>query len=140
MKLDINGIYHGFRLMNTERVEEIDSLSYEFVHEKSGARLLFLENSDRNKVFSISFRTPPVDDTGSAHILEHSVLCGSDRYPLKEPFVELLKCSLNTFLNAMTFSDKTMYPVASRNDKDFINLMRVYLWDGKIPYLQPLPE
>lgn len=127
MKFDINGIYHGFRLMNTERVEEIDSLSYEFVHEKSGARLLFLENSDRNKVFSITFRTPPVDDTGSAHILEHSVLCGSDRYPLKEPFVELLKCSLNTFLNAMTFSDKTMYPVASMNEADFRILMDVYL-------------
>ena len=86
-----------------------------------------MQNADDNKVFSISFRTPPTDDTGVAHIVEHSTLCGSRKYPLKEPFVELVKGSLNTFLNAMTYPDKTMYPVASRNDKDFQNLMDVYL-------------
>ena len=127
MSFKIDETYFGFRVKNVEFVSEADSNTVEFVHEKSGARLLFMENDDRNKVFSISFRTPPVDDTGSAHILEHSVLCGSDKYPLKEPFVELLKCSLNTFLNAMTFSDKTMYPVASMNEADFRILMDVYL-------------
>ena len=84
-------------------------------------------NDDDNKVFSISFRTPPEDSTGLPHILEHSVLCGSRKFPSKEPFVELVKGSLNTFLNAMTFPDKTMYPIASKNEKDFINLMDVYL-------------
>ncbi len=79
------------------------------------------------KTFSISFRTPPKDSTGVAHILEHSVLCGSEKYPVKDPFIELAKGSLNTFLNAMTFSDKTMYPVASVNEQDFHNLMDVYL-------------
>lgn len=118
---------HGFRLLNTQKVPEVESTAYLFEHEKSGARLFFLENKDDNKVFSISFRTPPTDDTGAAHIVEHSVLCGSRKFPLKEPFVELVKGSLNTFLNAMTFPDKTMYPVASRNDTDFQNLMDVYL-------------
>ena len=86
-----------------------------------------LENDDENKVFNIAFRTPPADSTGVAHILEHSVLCGSQKFPLKDPFVELVKGSLNTFLNAMTYPDKTMYPVASCNDADFKNLMHVYL-------------
>lgn len=122
-----NYVYSGFIVKDTGYVEEVDSNVYVLQHEKSGARLLYLANSDDNKVFSISFRTPPNDDTGLPHILEHSVLCGSRKYPLKEPFVELVKGSLNTFLNAMTFSDKTMYPVASRNDKDFRNLMDVYL-------------
>lgn len=122
-----NDVYSGFIVKDTGYVEEVDSNVYVLQHEKSGARLLYLANSDDNKVFSISFRTPPNDDTGLPHILEHSVLCGSRKYPLKEPFVELVKGSLNTFLNAMTFSDKTMYPVASRNDKDFRNLMDVYL-------------
>ncbi|HCJ91591.1 MAG TPA: peptidase M16, partial [Acidaminococcaceae bacterium] len=96
-------------------------------HKVSGARLLFLANDDDNKVFDIGFRTPPSDDTGVAHILEHSTLCGSRKYHVKEPFVELVKGSLNTFLNAMTYPDKTVYPVASRNAKDFRNLMDVYL-------------
>ena len=122
-----NDVIYGFRLLKKTTVPEISSEAYEFKHEKSGARLLFLENKDDNKVFSIAFRTPPHDDTGVAHIVEHSVLCGSRKYPLKEPFVELVKGSLNTFLNAMTFPDKTMYPVASQNDKDFQNLMDVYL-------------
>lgn len=94
---------------------------------KSGARLFLLSCDDENKVFSIGFRTPPSDSTGVAHILEHSVLCGSDKFPVKDPFVELVKGSLNTFLNAMTYPDKTVYPVASCNEKDFQNLMNVYL-------------
>ena len=125
--MEINDIVHGFRLLKKTYIPEVVSTAYEFKHEKSGARLLFLENKDDNKVFSIAFRTPPHDDTGVAHIVEHSVLCGSRKYPLKEPFVELAKGSLNTFLNAMTFPDKTMYPIASQNDKDFQNLMDVYL-------------
>lgn len=121
------GLYHGFRLERATGVDEINSRALLFFHEKTGARLLKLENSDDNKVFSISFRTPPSDDTGLPHILEHSVLTGSRKFPTREPFVELLKGSLNTFLNAMTFPDKTMYPVASKNGKDFFNLMDVYL-------------
>ena len=96
-------------------------------HKKTGAKVALLENDDENKVFYVGFRTPPKDSTGVAHILEHSVLCGSEKFPLKDPFVELVKGSLNTFLNAMTYSDKTVYPVASCNDQDFQNLMDVYL-------------
>ena len=125
--MNINETVHGFRLVRKTHVEEISSEAFVFEHEKSGARLFFLQNDDDNKVFSITFRTPPVDNTGVAHIVEHSVLCGSRKYPLKEPFVELVKGSLNTFLNAMTYPDKTVYPVASTNDKDFANLMHVYL-------------
>ncbi len=127
MKLAVNKIYSGFIVKHAEYVDEIKSDAYLMEHEKSGARLLYLSNTDDNKVFSISFRTPPYDDTGVPHILEHSSLCGSRKYHLKEPFVELVKGSMNTFLNAMTYPDKTMYPVASRNDKDFKNLMDVYL-------------
>ncbi|MBP5281470.1 MAG: insulinase family protein, partial [Lachnospiraceae bacterium] len=101
--------------------------AYVLKHKKTGAKVALLENDDENKVFYIGFRTPPKDSTGVAHILEHSVLCGSEKYPLKDPFVELVKGSLNTFLNAMTYSDKTMYPIASCNDQDFHNLMDVYL-------------
>lgn len=118
---------HGFILQKESKVEEVDGVARIFEHEKSGARLLHLEADDDNKVFSIFFRTPPSDNTGVAHILEHSLLCGSRKFPSKEPFLELLKGSLNTFLNAITFSDKTGYPVASRNEKDFFNLMDVYL-------------
>lgn len=120
-------LIHGFQLLHKIFIKEADSTAYTFEHVKSGARVFILQNADDNKVFSISFRTPPTDDTGVAHIVEHSTLCGSRKYPLKEPFVELVKGSLNTFLNAMTYPDKTMYPVASRNDKDFQNLMDVYL-------------
>lgn len=127
MKLAVNKIYSGFVVKHAEYVDEIKSDAYLMEHEKSGARLLYLANTDDNKVFSISFRTPPYDDSGVPHILEHSSLCGSRKYHLKEPFVELVKGSMNTFLNAMTYPDKTMYPVASRNDKDFKNLMDVYL-------------
>jgi len=132
--------YHGFRLLEASHVDEINSDAKLFVHEQSGARLLHLGNEDDNKVFSITFRTPPEDSTGVPHIVEHSVLCGSRKFPIKEPFVELVKGSLNTFLNAMTFPDKTMYPVASRNDKDFRNLMDVYLDAVFYPLMLETPE
>ncbi|MCM8536820.1 MAG: insulinase family protein [Lentisphaeraceae bacterium] len=120
---------HGrvYRLESEERVEEIDSDIQIFTHLATGAKVLVAKSEDDNKVFNISFKTPPEDDTGLAHIMEHSVLCGSRKYPVKEPFVELMKGSLNTFLNAMTYPDKTVYPVASRNLKDFQNLVDVYL-------------
>ena len=125
--METGNIYSGFRVCKVEFIKEVNAKAYLMEHEASGARLLYLANEDDNKVFTIGFRTPPSDDTGVPHILEHSVLCGSRKYRLKEPFVELVKGSLNTFLNAMTYPDKTVYPVASRNDKDFHNLMDVYL-------------
>ena len=140
MSLQENQVCFGFRLVKNSYIKEIDSTAYEFVHEKSGAKLLFVSNKDDNKVFSITFRTTPTDDTGVAHIVEHSTLCGSRKFPTKEPFVELVKGSLNTFLNAMTFPDKTMYPVASRNDKDFRNLMDVYLDAVFYPNMRTTPE
>ena len=118
---------YGFRHTRTKEAPDIAATLHEFRHEKSGARLYFLEREDENKTFLISFKTVPEDSSGVFHIIEHSVLCGSEKYPVKEPFVELLKSSLNTFLNAMTYSDKTVYPVASRNAKDFHNLVSVYL-------------
>lgn len=120
-------IYSGFKLENIKDLHEINSKGLVFTHEKTGAKLIKISNDEDNKVFAITFKTPPEDSTGVAHILEHSVLCGSKKFPSKEPFVELLKSSLNTFLNAMTFADKTMYPIASKNKKDFFNLMDVYL-------------
>lgn len=140
MNLEDRKNIHGFRLLDEQMVTEVNSKTKLFEHEKSGARLLFLENDDDNKVFSVTFRTPPTDSTGVAHIVEHSVLCGSRKFPLKEPFVELVKGSLNTFLNAMTFPDKTMYPVASRNEKDFRNLMDVYLDAVFFPNMLKDPE
>ena len=125
--MEINKVYSGFCLDRIERIDEINGTAYEMKHEKSGARLIYIDSPDSNKVFNIAFRTTPHNSTGVAHIMEHSVLCGSRKFPLKEPFVELVKGSLNTFLNAMTYPDKTMYPVASKNDKDFHNLMDVYL-------------
>lgn len=127
MNLELNDSLHGFRLTLREPIKEIQAETLMFEHEKSGAQLMFMDCDDDNKVFSITLRTPPANDCGVAHILEHSVLCGSKEFPVKEPFVELMKGSLQTFLNAMTFPDKTMYPVASRNNKDFLNLMHVYL-------------
>ncbi|MBR2781599.1 MAG: insulinase family protein, partial [Eubacteriaceae bacterium] len=115
-------IIHGFLLKEKRYVKEEESTVHVFEHEKSGARLIYMENDEENKVFCISFATLPSDSTGVAHIIEHSVLCGSEKYPLKDPFVKLMNSSLNTFLNAMTFMDKTMYPVASMNEKDFSNL------------------
>lgn len=117
----------GYEVLAKKRVEELNSQAFVLEHQKSGAKVFLLSNDDENKVFSIGFRTPPKDSTGVAHILEHSVLCGSEKFPVKDPFVELVKGSLNTFLNAMTYPDKTVYPVASTNDKDFQNLMDVYL-------------
>jgi len=116
-----------YTLLKEEMIEDIKARGYLLRHNKSNARIMLLANDDENKVFNIAFRTPPADSTGVAHILEHSVLCGSKHFPLKDPFVELAKGSLNTFLNAMTYPDKTMYPVASCNDQDFQNLMHVYL-------------
>jgi hypothetical protein len=118
---------HGFELLRTETIPELNTQAQIFRHLKSGAELLSLENDDENKVFSITFRTPPTDSTGLPHIMEHSVLCGSRKYPLKEPFIELVKGSLKTFLNAFTYPDKTCYPVASQNLQDFYNLVDVYL-------------
>lgn len=116
-----------YEVLEKREIKDIDSVSYLCRHKKTGAKVALLSNSDDNKVFYIGFRTPPRDSTGVAHILEHSVLCGSRDFPLKDPFVELVKGSLNTFLNAMTYPDKTVYPVASCNDKDFQNLMNMYL-------------
>ena len=118
---------HGFTAVKSEPVSEVEGMVHLMRHAASGARLMFIENDDANKAFSITFKTPAADDTGVFHILEHSVLCGSEKFPVKEPFVNLLKTSMQTFLNAMTFPDKTMYPVASTNEQDLVNLMDVYL-------------
>ena len=118
---------HGFTAVKSEPVSEVEGTVHLMHHTASGARLMFIENDDANKAFSITFKTPAADDTGVFHILEHSVLCGSEKFPVKEPFVNLLKTSMQTFLNAMTFPDKTMYPVASTNEQDLVNLMDVYL-------------
>ena len=122
-----NGEQYGFELLSQESVPELSSHAYLFRHTKTGAEVLSIVNQDENKCFGINFATPRNDSTGVAHIMEHSVLCGSKKYPIKEPFVELLKSSVKTFLNAMTYPDKTVYPVASQNEKDFHNLMSVYL-------------
>ncbi|MGL4740214.1 MAG: insulinase family protein [Sarcina sp.] len=127
MHLEIDNEYNGFILKEKRYLKELEEEAFLFEHAKTGARLIKIISDDDNKVFSIGFRTPPKNSTGVAHILEHSVLCGSRKFDMKEPFVELLKGSLNTFLNAMTYPDKTVYPVASRNEKDFFNLMDVYL-------------
>ena len=118
---------HGFTLLREEDIPEIQAKALIYRHDATGARLLSVAAPDENKVFGIAFRTPPRDSTGVAHILEHSVLCGSEKYPVKEPFVELLKGSLQTFLNAFTYPDKTCYPVASTNGQDLANLIDVYL-------------
>ena len=114
-------------MRTTSDLPEIDGRAYVLDHNASHAQLLYLQNDDANKAFSIAFKTPPANDTGVFHILEHSVLCGSDKFPVKEPFVNLLKSSMQTFLNAMTYPDKTIYPVASTNEQDLLNLMDVYL-------------
>ncbi len=117
----------AYTVISKQWIEELKSDGYLLKHNKTGARVALLSNDDENKVFYIGFRTPPKDSTGVAHIIEHTVLCGSEKYPVKDPFIELAKGSLNTFLNAMTYPDKTVYPVASCNSKDFKNLMDVYL-------------
>lgn len=117
----------AYEVLEKKQSEDLNSLCYLVRHKKTGAKIALLSNDDNNKVFYIGFRTPPTDSTGVAHIIEHTVLCGSAKYPAKDPFIELAKGSLNTFLNAMTYPDKTVYPIASCNDKDFANLMDVYL-------------
>ncbi len=118
---------YGFELLKEQHIPELNTHAFYYRHLKSGAELLSLVNDDENKVFGAVFRTPPTDSTGLPHIMEHATLCGSEKYPVKEPFVELLKGSLNTFLNAFTYPDKTCYPVASQNLQDFYNLVDVYL-------------
>ncbi len=117
----------AYTILEKKEIKELNSVGYIMKHNQTGARIVLMENDDNNKVFCVGFRTPPKDSTGVAHIIEHSVLCGSDKFPVKDPFIELAKGSLNTFLNAMTFPDKTIYPVASCNEKDFQNLMDVYM-------------
>jgi presequence protease len=130
-------IFSGFMLVREQALPELNSAARFYRHAKTGGELLSLVNDDENKVFGVTFRTPPHDSTGVAHILEHAVLCGSRKYPVKEPFVELMKGSLNTFLNAMTFPDKTCYPVASQNLSDFYNLIDVYLDAVFYPRITP---
>ena len=117
----------GYTLLNSEYIKEIDSHVHLLEHDGTKAKILYMQNHDPHKTFGIAFRTPPHDSTGVAHIIEHSVLCGSRKFPLKDPFIELSKGSLNTYLNAMTYPDKTIYPISSQNDADFHNLMDVYL-------------
>ncbi|MBQ4382371.1 MAG: insulinase family protein [Oscillospiraceae bacterium] len=125
--MKINDRLHGFAVTGCQALPELPATMWRLRHEKTGADLIWLERADENKTFAIAFKTIPENDTGIFHILEHSVLCGSRKYPVKEPFVDLLKSSLATFLNAFTFPDKTMYPLSSRNSQDFLNLMDVYL-------------
>jgi hypothetical protein len=120
-------MHDAYELVKQEHLSDMNSEGYVLRHKKTGAHISLISNDDDNKVFYIAFRTPPADSTGVPHIIEHTVLCGSDKYPLKDPFVELVKGSMNTFLNAMTYPDKTVYPVASCNDQDFKNLMDVYM-------------
>ncbi len=125
--MKINDIIHGFCVYDSVCSPELGGTMWKLRHIKTGGELVWLDNQEENKLFAICFKTVPTDDTGVFHILEHSVLCGSQNYPVKEPFLDLLKGSMNTFLNAFTFPDKTMYPVSSRNEQDFINLTGVYL-------------
>ena len=138
--MTLHDTVHGFVVEREVSLPELDAVMYQMKHEKTGLELVWISREEENKVFGIGFETLPWNDTGVFHILEHSVLCGSKNYPVKEPFVELLKNSMNTFLNAMTFPDKTFYPVASRNDKDFVNLMRVYLDAVFYPAVYTKPE
>lgn len=138
--MELNTTVHGFLVTAGQDVPELGAVLWELEHERTGTKLVWLERKEENKTFLIAFQTQPWDDTGVFHILEHSVLCGSERYPVKEPFVELMKSSLNTFLNAMTFPDRTVYPVSSRNHQDLLNLMRVYLDAVFHPAIYQKPE
>lgn len=131
---------HGFTVTEIRPLGELNGEMYRMTHDKTGLELVWLKREEENKTFGIAFETLPWNDTGVFHILEHSVLCGSKAYPVKEPFVELMKNSMNTFLNAMTFPDKTFYPISSRNEKDFFNLMRVYLDAVFYPLIYSKPE
>lgn len=134
------GIKYGFKSITSTYIKECDGVLHEYIYEKNGTRLAWLERADENKSFLIGFRTVPKDDTGVFHILEHSVLNGSQKYPLKEPFVELMKGSLQTFLNAMTAHDYTVYPVSSKNASDYLNLIQVYLDAVFFPLIYDHPE
>ena len=138
--MQINEIIRGFRVLRVRPLEELQARLVEMEHVRTGAKLCWLDRRDENKAFSIAFKTLPEDSTGVFHILEHSVLCGSEKYPVKEPFVELLKSSVQTFLNALTYPDKTVYPVSTRNDKDFLNLIDVYLDAVLHPAIYSRPE
>ena len=127
MEFNVNDKLHGFSVGRVRELKDCEGTLIEMTHDQTDCDLIYINRKDENSTFAIAFKTLPVDDTGVFHILEHSVLNGSRKYPVKEPFVELLKSSLQTFLNAMTYPDKTMYPVSSRNEKDFLNLMDVYL-------------
>ena len=137
---EIGGLCSGFRLIKKQEVASISAEMYTLRHEKTGAELIYFDRADENKTFSICFKTLPEDDTGVFHILEHSVLNGSERFPVKEPFVSLLQSSMQTYLNALTFSDKTLYPVCSRSEQDLFNLMSVYLDAVFCPLIYKKPE
>ncbi len=138
--MEIGTLIQNFRVTKVRTLSELEARLWEMEHEKTGAQLCWLDRADENKTFGIAFKTIPEDSTGVFHILEHSVLCGSDKYPVKEPFVELLKSSVQTFLNAMTYPDKTVYPVSSRNDQDFLNLLDVYMDAVLHPAIYHKPE
>ena len=127
MTISVNDRLHGFTVNRIRDIEDCGGTLYEMTHDKTGAQLAWLKRNDENKTFCIGFKTIPDDDSGVFHICEHSVLNGSRKYPVREPFVDLLKSSMQTFLNAMTYPDKTIYPVSSRNPQDFLNLADVYL-------------
>jgi len=139
-KMKNNELKYGFRLISEQEIDEISSISRRLIHEQSGAELLHFENTDSNKVFLIGFKTPPDNSRGIPHILEHCVLNGSRKFTCKEPFVELLKGSMQTFTNAMTYPDKTVYPIASTNDQDFFNLMDVYMDAVFFPNIYSNPD
>ena len=139
-ELEPGGIVSGFELEKKEYVEAKKATLYTLRHKKCGAQLLYFDRADLNKTFAVSFKTLPENDTGVFHILEHSVLNGSKKYPVKEPFVSLLQSSMQTFLNAYTFGDKTMFPVSSRNEQDLFNLMSVYLDAVFCPSIYEKPE
>lgn len=138
--MTVNEKIHGFTVTRVRELAELGGSLIELTHDKTGLQAIWIKRPDENKTFGVAFETLPWNDTGVFHILEHSVLCGSDKYKVKEPFVELLKSSMNTFLNAMTYPDKTVYPVCSRNDKDFMNLTRVYLDAVFRPLIYSKPE
>ena len=128
----------GYIVKRAEHIEELSSIFYELEHERTGARHLHLENNDKENVFSVAFKTIPSDSTGVAHILEHTVLCGSKKFPVRDPFFSMLKRSLSTFMNAFTASDWTMYPFSTQNRNDFFNLMSVYLDSAFFPLIDEL--
>ena len=136
----MSDLLHGFQLTREKELKELDATLYQFKHIRTGLELVWLKRDEENKSFCIAFETLPENDTGVFHILEHSTLCGSEKFPVKEPFVELMKNSMNTFLNALTFPDKTCYPVSSKNNKDFLNLVGVYLDAVFAPSIYKKPE